>query len=79
MQVWFALLNANMNLCVEHWSRPYYKSPAMSHISRQRPRLSLLHSPNKLLLAQQDLQAKIAMLEVYKMLEVLKTQGNSKI
>lgn len=22
MQVWFALLNANMNLCVEHWSRP---------------------------------------------------------
>ena len=68
-----------MNLCVEHWSRPYYKSPAMSHISRQRPRLSLLHSPNKLLLAQQDLQAKIAMLEVYKILGVLKTQGNSKI
>ena len=23
MQVWFALLNANMNLCVEHWSRSF--------------------------------------------------------
>merc|ERR1740131_637309 len=42
------------------------------------PQLSLLHSPNNLLLAQQDLQAKIAMLEVYKILGVLKTQGNSK-
>merc|ERR1719318_1853525 len=44
-----------------------------------RPPLSLLHSPNNLLLAQQDLQAKIAMLEVYKILGVLQTQGNRKI